>query len=366
MKKNLYIVSLMISLLFILSACNGENSASTPSKKENVSDGKLKIYTTIYPLEDFAKKIGGEYVNVESILPSGADAHTYEPTTKMMVDIANSDGFIYSGVGIESFTGKIEEALKKEDVAFINAGEGIELASLEDHSEEATHDDHEAEHSEEATHDDHEAEHSEESDHDHEAEHSEESDHDHEAEHSEEAHHHHGDEDPHVWIDPVLSMTLAENIKNALVELQPEQKDAFEENFQNLKSQLEALDKSFSTLVNEADKKEILVSHAAYGYWQQRYGIKQISVLGLSPTEEPSQKELKTIIETAKEHDLKYVIFETNVTSNIADIVQSELKAEALTLSNLETITDEDRKNNEDYFSIMEKNLDTLRKALSK
>lgn len=334
MKKQSLLISIILLIAVSLVACNG-GDASTPSTNDESTDSnKLKVYTTIYPLEDFTKKIGGDLVDVESILPPGADAHTYEPTSKLMVDIAKSDGFIYSGVGIESFAEQIEESLAKENVAFINAGEGIELlAHTEEGEEEATHDHEEEEHAhEEDTH---------------------------------EEEHVHGDNDPHVWIDPILSITLAENIKNALVELHPEGKETFEENFQQLKSKLEDLDKSFTDVVNQSDKKEILVSHAAYGYWEKRYGIKQISVLGLSPTEEPSQKELQSIIETATEHDINYVIFESNVSSNVTDIVQAQIGAEALTLSNLETVTDEDIKNNEDYFSIMKKNLETLKKALS-
>ncbi|MBO1513122.1 metal ABC transporter solute-binding protein, Zn/Mn family [Metabacillus bambusae] len=329
MKKQSLLISIILLIAVSLVACNGGDASTQSTNEETTDSNKLKIYTTIYPLEDFTKKIGGDLVEVEGILPPGADAHTYEPTSKLMVDIAKSDGFIYSGVGIDSFAEQIEESLAKENVAFINAGEGIEL--LAHTVEEDTHED-EAHVDEEDTH---------------------------------EEEHDHGDTDPHVWIDPILSITLAENIKNALVELHPDGKQTFEENFQQLKSQLEDLDKSFKDVVNQSDKKEILVSHAAYGYWEKRYGIKQISVLGLSPTEEPSQKELQRIIETATEHEINYVIFESNVSSNVTDIVQAQIGAEALTLSNLETVTDEDIKNNEDYFSIMKKNLETLKKALS-
>ncbi|WP_273128483.1 metal ABC transporter solute-binding protein, Zn/Mn family [Bacillus weihaiensis] len=394
MKKYTILVTGMILSLILLAGCNAENETTA----ENQSEEKLNLYTTIYPLEDFTKKIGGDLVNVQNIFPPGADAHTYEPTTKIMVDIANSDGLIYSGVGLESFATKIQTSLEKEDVAFINAGEGLELVDMhsEDNhaAEEDTHseDEHAAE---EDTHseDEHAAEEEDHSDHEHAAEEEDHSDHEHATEedthsedehaaeegthsedehaaeedtHSEDEHgHNHGDTDPHVWIDPIRSITLAENIKNALVELHPEGADTFEKNFSDLKSKLEELDTQFSTVIESSDKKEILVSHAAYGYWEDKYGLEQISVLGLSPTQEPSQKELQTIIETAKEHSIKYIVFEENVSSNITDIVQGEIGAEAVTLSNLETITEEQIKNNEDYFSLMNKNLETLKKILS-
>jgi zinc transport system substrate-binding protein len=329
MKKRSLLISIFLLIAITLIACSGENTSKQQTNEQETTENKLKVYTTIFPLEDFTKKIGGDLVDVESIFPPGADAHTYEPTTKTMVDIAKSDGFIYSGVGIESSVQQIKEALEKEKVAFIDAGKGIELLA-NDHNDEAHDHEDDAHADEHAAHD-----------------------------------HNHGDNDPHVWLDPILSITIAENIKNALVDLNSEGTETFEANFQQLKTQLEDLDQSFTDIVSKSENREILVSHAAYGYWEKRYGIKQISVLGLSPTEEPSQKELKNIIETAKDYNLHYIIFEANVSSNVTDIVQAEIGAEALTLSNLETVTDEDLKKNEDYFSIMKKNLETLETALS-
>ncbi|MGQ4667654.1 metal ABC transporter substrate-binding protein [Metabacillus halosaccharovorans] len=344
MKKYLLSLSTMFFISSLLVGCNNNGDTSSSQSSEPATDSDtLKIYTTLYPLEDFTKKIGGDLVEVENVIPPGADAHTFEPSTKDMVNIAEADGFIYSGVGLETFAETVQESLKDEDVSFINAGEGLEL--LEGH-DEAEHEEDEAVHEEEHAHD--------------------ETEHSHDEAAAEEEHvHDHGDTDPHVWIDPILSIQLAENIKNALTELNPDGKETFENNFEALKTQLNELDQSFSEVINNASKKEILVSHAAYGYWESRYGIEQISVLGLSPTQEPSQKELQTIIETAKEHDIKYIIFETNVSSNVTDIVQSEIGAEALTLNNLETLTDEDIANKEDYFSIMKKNIETLEKALN-
>ncbi|MGG3887730.1 metal ABC transporter substrate-binding protein [Metabacillus fastidiosus] len=317
MKKSALFLTLILLLATALFGC-GNNEKTNKNDTKEGSKKQLTVYTTIFPLEDFTKKIGGDLVNVKSIYPPGADAHTFEPTSKTMVDIADGDAFIYTGVGIEGFAEKAKESLKNENVKFVKAGEGIELLSNE-HEEHA---------------------------------HEEEHDHD------------HGDTDPHIWLDPVLSIQLAENIKNALTELDPDNKKQFDNNYEALKANLEALDKQFKTVVEKAPKKEILVSHAAYGYWQERYGIEQISVLGLSPTQEPSQKQLQNIIETAKKHNIKYVLFESNVSSKISDIVKNELHAEALTLHNLESISEKDVKNNEDYFSMMEKNIKTIEKAL--
>ncbi|MED3728199.1 zinc ABC transporter substrate-binding protein [Priestia filamentosa] len=318
MKKLMMLCSVMLLFALFLAGCGNEDSSSSEKK----SDGKLTIYTTIYPIEDFTKKIGGDNVTVKSVIPNGVDAHSFEPTTKDMLKIAKADAFIYSGAGAEGFADAANKTLKDEDVKMIKAAEGAELV--------AGHDDHDHEHGEE---------------------------------HGDE--HEHGDLDPHFWLDPQRSIVMAENIKNALSELEPSKKDEFEKNFNQVKTDLEELDKKYEEAIKNAPSKEILVSHAAYGYWEDRYGIEQISVSGLSPTQEPSQKELKEIVETAKEHNIKYVIFDANVTNKIATLVRKEIGAESLTLNNMETLRDQDRENGEDYFSLMNKNLEALKKALN-
>ncbi|MCH1625427.1 metal ABC transporter substrate-binding protein [Ferdinandcohnia quinoae] len=316
MKAKLYFVLSVLLLCSFLTACEaGKN------EDENKSN-KLMIYTTVFPLTDFTKKIGGDHVFVESVYPPGSDAHSFEPTPKEMTEIADADAFIYTGVGVEGFVTTAQKTLKNEKVKLIEAGKNIEYH----HSDEGDH-----AHEDEDNHD----------------------------------HHKHGDIDPHVWLDPVLSITLAENIKEALSDLHPEFKDEFEQNFQSLKIDLEKLDQEFKQIVDRSKTKEILVAHAAYGYWEERYGIEQNSITGLSPSEEPSQKELKEIIEWSKEHEINYVIFEKNVTSKIAKVIQNEIGVKSLTLHNLESITEKETKNNEDYFSLMRKNSETLKKALN-
>lgn len=329
------ITKLSLGILLLVGMTLAGCSSSKESAKTNNSEAnKLTVYTTIYPLEDFAKKIGGEFVDVKSIYPPNADAHSFEPTTKDMINLAEADLFIYSGAGIEGFTEKAEQALKNEKVTILKAAENVEMIeAAQDHS-----------HGGEETH-------------------SEEEQHDEDAAHSEE----HLDQnlDPHVWLDPILSIKLASHIKDSLIELMPEQKQEFEQNFVQLEQDLKELDNEFKNVIDHAENKHLLVAHEAYGYWSNRYGIIQIAVNGLSPTQEPSQRELTKLIEEAKEHDLKYIAFEQNVSSRVAEMIQREIGAETVTLYNLESISAEDMKNEEDYFSLMRKNLETLEKVLN-
>ena len=136
----------------------------------------MSVYTTVYPLQYFTERIGGEHVDVKSIYPAGADEHTFDPTQKDMIALADSDLFFYIGLGLEGFVEKAEKTLKNEHVKMIATAEAIPEEMLHDEGHEEEDDDE------------------------------------------------HGHEgmiiaaiDPHVWISPVLSIELATSIKDALI-----------------------------------------------------------------------------------------------------------------------------------------------------
>lgn len=325
--------------IFLLTACSQEENPEQGTADEDT----ISVYTTLYPLEYFTKQIGKEFVNVQTILPQGSDPHSFEPTSKMMVDIAEADLFIYNGADMESYAKTMEDALKQEEVSILEAADGI---SLTEHHHENSESESEEAHSHNET------------------AHIEESDTHEEDSHEHESDHEHGDVDPHIWLDPLKSVQLAENIKERLIELLPEQTDYFEENFHQLEERLIQLDTSFHTTIDNAKKKEILVTHAAYGYWEQSYGLQQLAISGISPSDEPSQKEIERIIERVKEHGIKYLLFEQNIEPKVASVIQEEANVESLQLHNISVLTEEDVSNEEDYFTLMERNLEVLKEAL--
>ncbi|GGD24334.1 hypothetical protein GCM10011389_35210 [Pontibacillus salipaludis] len=438
MKIRFLMLGSILLLLGLVACGNAEDQSASSHTSEETN--KLTIYTTLFPLQDFAERIGGEHVEVESILPAGANPHTFEPTTKMMVELAEADAFIYNGANLEAYATKISEAIGGEGVEILEASEGVELLthvhdhsneeekgqeghaheegeeSHEDHAHEEgeeSHEDHAHEEGEEShedhaheegeeSHEDHAHEEGEESHEDHAHEEGEESHEDHAHEEGEESHedhaheegeesredhaheedanesgshndqseahvgHDHGDQDPHVWLDPVRAITLAENIKDQLVELNPEAKEDFEKNFDQLKQDLMELDQTFHSKLEAAESNKILVSHAAYGYWEKAYGLEQIAISGLSPTNEPSQKQLESIIKKSKENKISTILFEQNVTPKVASVIQKEIDADIKRIHNLSVLTEDDLNAGEDYFSLMNHNLEVLLEVLNK
>lgn len=330
MKKILLLFLVLILILFT-AACGNINEQEETSQNEDA----INIYTTVYPLQYFAERIGGEAVNVHSIYPAGANEHTFEPTQKDMIALADADLFFYIGLGLEGFVENAKKTLANEHVKMIAT-----IDAVSDDQLEASSHDHE-----------HEGE-----GHDHEA-----AEENHDDSHSE---HDHSGVDPHVWISPKISQSLALSIKDTLIKAAPDQKENFENNYEELLAELQKLDADFEEMAHSAPNKTFFVSHAAFGYIANTYGLEQIAVAGLNSQDEPSQKALTEIIDLAKEKNIKYILFEQNVSSKLTEVIQKEVGAESLVLHNLGVLSKDDVKNNETYFTLMNRNLDTLKTAL--
>lgn len=341
-KKPLVLLALVIILL--IGACGNNNDQSNI---ESGNKGKLTIYTTVYPLQYFTERIGGEFVKVKSIYPAGADEHVFDPTQKDMIALSDADLFFYIGLGLEGFVESAQKTLKNEHVEMVATAETISEGQLgAGHHEED-------EHGHEEGHDDH----------GHEGEHDEHDD-DHEEGHDDDHGHEHGQFDPHVWISPTLSIELAASIKEALISKMPEQQEAFEKNFDLLEDDLMELDERFKEMADKAETKTFFVSHAAFGYIANAYGLNQVAIAGLNSQSEPSQKQLATIVKQAKDENVQYILFEQNVSSKLTEVIKKEIGAESLMLHNLGVLTQEDLKNDETYFTLMEHNLRVFEQAL--
>lgn len=300
----------LICFIIVLVGCQGTTVQPNPNQ--------LTVFTSIYPLEFFTKKIGGEHVQVHNLVPAGTEPHDFTLSAKKMAELTEADLVVYNGAGLDTWLDKTKKANHSSKTQWLETTKGLRLL---------TH---------------------------------EEDEHGHEKDEEDE----HGQFDPHVWLDPQLAKQQALQIKEALVKADQKHKDTFEKNYLQLATQFDELDQEIKAMTDKAKKKEFVVSHAAFGYLAQRYGLSQIAVSGLSPSDEPSAKDLQEIIHTMNEHNLKHIFFETLVSSKVAQTIQREVKAESLTLNTLEGLSAEEKKQNADYFSVMKKNKTLLAKAL--
>ncbi len=374
--KKIFTFLLVLSMIFVM-ACNQDTVEQSGEAEDNenkieIEIEKIKVYASIYPMYDFAKRIGKDRIDLELMVSPGAEPHDWEPTAKLMAKLEKADVLIYNGVQMEMWADKVIGTLDNEDLIVVEASEGIELLKFDghhdhDHNHEDGHHDHDHDH-EEGHHDhdhDHEDEHH---DHDHDVHNHEDKhdkhDHEHEEEKHEEHNHVHGDYDPHIWLDPIKAIDQAENIKNALVIADEENKDFYEANFKEFADKLTALDKKFNEELKDRQIDDIVVAHAAFGYLADRYELNQIAISGLSPQEEPSAAKMAEITDLVKEHKIKYVFYETLTSPKLSEIIAGETGAKTEVLNPLEGLTQEDIEAGKDYISVMEDNLESLKKAL--
>ncbi len=160
--------------------------------------------------------------------------------------------------------------------------------------------------------------------------------------------------DPHVWLDPVRYAYQARLIGEALG--RPEGAKPFG-------ARLLKLDADFERGLAQCDRREIVTSHAAFGYLADRYRLHQIALTGITPEAEPTARDLQRIVREVERSGATTVFFETLVSPRLAETVAREAGAKTAVLNPLEGLSQEELDEGKNYFSVMRENLATLRKA---
>lgn len=303
--RRIYIIAGLLAMFNIIIFTSCSNNSNNNQEQQD-----LVIYTSIYPIQFLVEEMADGVAEVKSIYPPGVDAHTYEPKTKEITSIANASAFIYIGGGMESFSESAANALEHQRVNLIEISNYENLFLNVNNDLQGKH------------------------------------------------------LDPHIWLDPIRMIAIAEMIKDELINISPKNEETFTKQFSELKETLTNLDEDFQKILIEKDNKKILVTHAAYRYWEDRYDLEQIAISGLSSSDEPSQKELANITNIAIENNIQFVLFEKTSSNRIATIVQEHIGAEKLLIHPLEVLTEEDIKEKHNYITLMYENLNALDKAI--
>lgn len=353
--KNIKKILFLLAGIVLFSGCSKAGETKDAAKSVEKKEG-LKVYASVYPMYDFAKKIAGDKLDVEMLMPQGTEPHGWEPDTDTIKNLENADMLIYNGAGLEDWTDKVIDSLSNKNLKVVEASEGVELIK-------SSHDHEEEEHDHEGAEENHNHEAEENHDHNHEAA---ENNHNHEAHEEDHEHegHHHGPMDPHVWTSPKNAKIEMENIKNAFCELDKENADYYESNYEKYAKMLDELDAKYKGKLAALPNKTIVVSHEAYGYLCKDYGLNQLGIKGVNAETEPDAKKMAEIISYIKENNITTVFTEELIDPKVSKIIAEETGCEVKVLSPIEGLSEEQIKNNEDYFSIMEENLENLVGAL--
>ena len=231
----------------------------------------------------------------------------------------------------------IEHVLHEIEDGHIAASEGLEeihhLVSGEDvHDEHAKEDDHD-------DHDDH-----------------EEGGHD--------GHDHDYEFDPHIWLDPILVKQQVNVIRDGLIQVDPDNKEHYEENARIYNDKMDALDMKIGSALSSCQKDTIVPYHNAFTYLGERYDIHIMALGGMAPDSEASAAEIAEFVDFVKDNDIKVIFSEELVDPRLAEVIAEEANAQVILFSPLEALSKEEAATNVSYIDKMEDNLDSLKVAL--
>lgn len=317
-QKGLLLIGTVL-LSVLLTACGGSE------KKEASSDDQIKVMTTFYPMYEFTKQVVGDKGEVELLIPAGTEPHDFEPSAKDLAKISDSDVFVYNSPELETWTDNLTDTIDTKKTAIIQASKDIKLMEGADHDHEEAHDHDEKEHEE---------------------------------------HGHSHDLDPHVWLDPALAIKEVETIRDQLSKKYPEDKTAFEKNAAEYIKELKTLDEEYQTAFKDAKNKTFVTQHAAFGYLANQYGLTQEAIAGISPDQEPSPSRLSELKHYVDDHQVKVIYFEENASSKVAETLSKETGVKLEVLNPLESLTDKQIKDGENYLSVMRENLTSLKESI--
>lgn len=332
-KSRIGLLALALVLIASLTACGSKSSGS-------IVEGKINVVTTFYPIYEFAKEIGGEDINAINLLPVGVEPHDWTPRSQDIMNTSKAQLFLYNGAGLEGWVPNFLKGLDSSSkVKAVEVSKGIDLIM---------------------TNEEHDHGHDEETDHEH-SENEEHSDQDtHNNDTSEDSLY----TDPHTWVSPKSAIVMARNIKESLESVDPEHKEGYEERYNKLAERLEALDHKFEEELAKLPNHKIVVSHQAFSYLARDYGLEQYAIMGLSPDAEPRGQDIVKLAKMVKEEGIKYIFFEELVSDKIAKTLAGEAGVSTMVLNPVEGLTAEQEKNGDNYFTLMEKNLQNLIMAL--
>ncbi|HCP22652.1 MAG TPA: hypothetical protein DIT90_00845 [Dehalococcoidia bacterium] len=261
----------VVSLTF---AC-GESESETDSV-----DGSdpISVVTTTGLLADLVRNVGGDLVAVESLVPPGADAHSFQSTPENSVAISKADVVVSNGGGLDQFLDSvIDGALSKDAVHIIAAATLVASEEGETPTEDANHE-------------------------------------------GEDADHHAGEGDPHFWQNPLYTVEYTETIMEGLIQADPENQASYRSNFDSYKEQLIKLDFDIASTLNvvDEDKRKLVTFHDAFGHFAERYGWEAVSFVA-SDASQVTPNAIADVLERVREEGIPAVFAEPQFSSELLD-----------------------------------------------
>jgi zinc transport system substrate-binding protein len=261
---------------------------------------KLTVVASFFPIYEFAKHVGGDKVNIITLIPAGVEPHDYEPTIQQLQEAENADVVFFNGLGFEdSWIDRVNNDNLVDTSVLSNLSQGNQIRN------------------------------------------------------------------PHIWLDPVFAKAQVQQIKNALIEIDPNNKLDYQRNAINFTTKLDSLDSEIRTALPTCNRKDFIAFHDAFGYFAKRYGLIQHTVQGVSPEGEVLPQRIEETIRLANDLGLNVIYAEELVDPRFAEVIAQEIpNGKVLVLSPLEGIEKDEEDSGIGYLDKMEQNISNLKVGL--
>jgi zinc transport system substrate-binding protein len=305
--RRLLVAAPLVIAALALSSC-GSSKTGEPGKAGAV---QLAVVASFYPLQFATEQIGGGHIAVTSLTKPGAEPHDIELTPRDVATVSKAKLVVYEK-GLQGAVDKAVESQGGERGLDVAPAAHLDLlfqptvgAPAQTSGENAA-----------------------------------------------------GTTDPHFWLDPQRYSDVANVISERLSSVDPANRADYQKNAKAFEAKLATLGEEFTTGLANCKRRDIITSHAAFGYLARRFVMKQIAINGLSPDQEPKAAELAAVSSYAKAHGVTTIYAETLVSPAIAQTVANEAGAKMATLDPIEGLTDKSA--GKDYFEVMRSNLKAL------
>lgn len=309
-------------LLTLVCACQKkEPAASVPTQK------KLVVVTTLFPLYDFARTIGGDKADVSLILPPGVEAHAFEPKPEDAARVTKADLFVFTNEYMEPWAVKFVKGLNAANVTLVDSSRGVTLLRAD-----AEHEEGEGGH----------------------------------AGHSDKEHHAHaGGMDPHIWLDFDNARIMVDTIAVAMGNRDPANRDFYAANAAAYKTELQRLDEEYRAGLSSCGKKVFLHGgHYVFGYLAKRYGLQYESAAAVNADAEPTPAKLIALVKQVRALGLKHIFSEELLSPRVSEMIAKETGTSVLLLHGAHNISREDFDHGVTFVALMKNNLKNLRTGL--
>ena len=284
MKKiGLILTALVLSAAFI-AGC----APKTVTNEEN--KGKIKVSTTINPVDQLVHIVGKGRVETSRMVPAGSEPHDFEPTIKDMGLLTETNLMFINGLGMETWVDKAVENSGNKNLKIVDLSKGVDLIPLEGHENE-----------------------------------------------TEEEHEDHGDNDPHIWLSLDALVLMAENVENELSLVSPEDAAYFKENLEAFKTEVAQMKVEYEEKFKPYNGKAFVTGHAAFGYLTRELGLIQRAVEGPFQEGEPTPKSLEELISFVKSEGIKTIFLEEQSSPKVSETLARETGSETVVINPLET-----------------------------